>query len=255
MSELLSYNILGKGKPVVLLHGFLENKNMWEFMSFSDQNDLQLIMIDLPGHGNSAVYNEVNTMEFMAEKVKEVLDEEHIYNYHIVGHSMGGYVALALAELDSKAINSLGLFFSSPFADSPEKKEQRLRAAQLANSNKEEFIRLGIRALFNPHRTKDLSKELAQATAMANTTKKEGIAPALKGMRVRKDRSEILERTLFPKFWIYGEYDTAVDKDQVESFLKDKDKIKEYRLPIGHMGHLESPEICDAIIREFLETL
>ncbi len=115
MSQLLSYNIVGEGKPVVLLHGFLENKNMWNFLAFSDVNDFQFIMIDLPGHGNSPTYQEVHSMSCMAEKVWEVLQEEGIKNFQILGHSMGGYVSLALAEQHPNAINSMGLLFSSPF--------------------------------------------------------------------------------------------------------------------------------------------
>ncbi len=255
MSALLSYNIVGKGKPVVFLHGFLENKNMWNFMAYSDQNNIQFILIDLPGHGNSPVYEPVHSMGFMAEKVHEILEEEKIKNYHVMGHSMGGYVALALAEQNPKAVNSLGLLFSTPFSDTPERKEQRLKAAEIAEKNKKDFVRLGVRALFNPHRINDLQEEVDEATAMAMNTPDGGIAPALRGMRERPDRSDVLETTIFPKLWIYGEYDPVVNVEEVQNYLAGKDKIQDYRLPIGHMGHLESPDILSTIIFEFLNTI
>ncbi len=253
MSQLLAYNIVGKGKPVVLLHGFLENKNMWNFLAYSDWNDFQYIMIDLPGHGNSVTTKSELSMEYMAEKVLEVLQEENIDNAHFVGHSMGGYVSLALAESHPEVFNSLGLFFSSPFEDNEEKKEQRTRAIDIAEKNKNDFIRFGVRNLFNPYELDNMQDEIQQATDMAMGTSMEGVIGAIRGMRDRKDTSAVLQANNFPKCWIYGEFDTAVDANKVEQFLVDLPLIEDYKLPIGHMGQWESPAICRAIINDFLK--
>lgn len=255
MDKSLSYTVLGKGTPVVFLHGFLENKNMWDFLQYSDYNNIKYILIDLPGHGNSPNYSDVHTIPFMAQKVEEILEKEKIQKYHLVGHSMGGYVSLALAEKSPDKMKSLGLFFSSPFEDSAAKKTQRIKSAEFVKINKEEFVRLGVRGLFNPNKIKELQPQIQQAYDMAIKTSTQGISAALLGMSERKDTSQVLLRKDIPIFWIFGEYDHAIDKEKIDAFLFKKDYILEYELPIGHMGHLEAPQICNTIIHQFYKDL
>ncbi len=252
MTNKLAYNVVGEGKPVILLHGFLENKNMWNFLSYSDQNDCQYIMIDLPGHGNSPVYSDIHEMSFMAKKVHEIVEELQLGHAHFVGHSMGGYVALAYAQMFGTTMDSLGLFFSSPFADSPKKKEQRERAAELAQENREDFVRLGIKNLFNRHEWDNLQSQMQSASQMAMNTPIEGITAALLGMRDRDDTSAVCQSPEFPIFWIYGLYDTAVDAHKVDAFLDTEPRLKGYKLPIGHMGHFEAPDVCTSILNNFI---
>ena len=114
---MLNYEISGAGKEkLVLLHGFMENLMIWEEMETHLSEDFTLIKIDLPGHGLSKIYREIHTMELMAEEVKKLTDHLKLENFHLLGHSMGGYVSLAFAEKFPETLKSLTLFFSTYFA-------------------------------------------------------------------------------------------------------------------------------------------
>jgi pimeloyl-ACP methyl ester carboxylesterase len=97
MHDLLNYRVFGNGHPVVFLHGFLEDVSMWEFLT-SQQIPFQAICIDLPGHGLSQLTDDSPSLAFMADEVLKVLDFLKLSEFHIVGHSMGGYVALLIKE-------------------------------------------------------------------------------------------------------------------------------------------------------------
>ena len=98
-NTLLNYRVVGNGYPVVFLHGFLESISMWEYLSLSQNN--QKILIDLPGHGTSDfTKTTLFSMQSVAKEVKRVIDELNIQEYHLVGHSMGGYIGIELMKID-----------------------------------------------------------------------------------------------------------------------------------------------------------
>src|SRR5690554_3916601 len=113
---MLNFKVEGKGNPVVLIHGYLENMQMWEDYAKQLSKDFQVIRMDLPGHGDSAVLNEIHSMELVAREIKEVLDFLKITKTLVVGHSMGGYVSLALTELFPEKVKALVLMNSSSLA-------------------------------------------------------------------------------------------------------------------------------------------
>ena len=95
----IDYTATGKGTAVVLLHGFLENQTMWQYLAPVLATKYRVITIDLLGHGNTDCLGYVHTMEDQADMVHHVLHELKIRKSVLIGHSMGGYVALAFAEL------------------------------------------------------------------------------------------------------------------------------------------------------------
>lgn len=92
----------GKGTAVVLLHGFLENQTMWDDTVAVLSKKYRVITIDLLGHGLTENLGYIHTMEQMAEAVREVLVHLKVRKSFFVGHSMGGYVALAFAVRNGK---------------------------------------------------------------------------------------------------------------------------------------------------------
>ena len=99
---MLHYKISGAGPVVVFLHGFLESSTMWDFLPLSELQ-VKKVMIDLPGHGASAEIEEFPpSIEVFADQVSEVVDQLDISAYDLVGHSMGGYVALELKRKDHR---------------------------------------------------------------------------------------------------------------------------------------------------------
>ena len=122
------YEDAGKGSAVVLLHGFLENVTIWNSLKEELLSRYRVITIDLLGHGKTGCLGYVHTMEMMAETVKAVLDELMVRRVSLIGHSMGGYVALAFAEAHPDDVKALVLVNSTTSADSEVKKKNRDRA-------------------------------------------------------------------------------------------------------------------------------
>jgi len=136
----ISYTDSGEGNVIVLLHGFLENKKMWAaYVTFFSEK-YRVITIDLLGHGESDCLGYIHSMEENANAVHEVLDVLKIEKAIILGHSMGGYVGLAFAELYPQHIQKLVLLNSTSKEDSAEKKLNRTRAIKAVKQNYVSFV-------------------------------------------------------------------------------------------------------------------
>jgi pimeloyl-ACP methyl ester carboxylesterase len=246
---MLNYKTSGNGKEkLVLLHGFMENLTIWDEMEEFLSDKFSLIKIDLPGHGDSKVYHETPTMEFMAEKVKEITDFLKLEKFHLLGHSMGGYVSLAFAEKFPEVLKSLTLFFSSYLADDAEKKEQREKSLRIIKEAYPGYVNAGIPNLFNPNEKDFLEGKIENAKKIALSTENSGVMAAVKGMIARTDKSALLEKFEEKILIIAGKHDNAVKTEVLLENLPDKTNIKSYVLDSGRNGHWEKPEICAAII-------
>lgn len=254
---MLNYEISGNGKKqLVLLHGFMEDNTIWSDMEKHFSKDFTLIKIDLPGHGKSEIYNAVNTMDFMAEKVKEVIDSLHLNKINILGHSMGGYVSLAFAEKFTELLESITLFFSTALADDDEKKQIRRRSIAVIDENFETFVNTSIPNLFSNNEKDILEGKINFAKSIAKSTNKEGVKSAQLGMAERPTRTNILENSDTKILIIAGKYDNAVKTESLLKIIPEKTNIKTYVLDCGHNGHWEKPTICAEIINtELLHNL
>ena len=145
----LSFTDEGKGKAVVFLHGFLETKAIWIYFSKQLSISHRVITIDLLGHGQTDCLSYVHTMEEMAEAVQAVLIHLKLRKYFLVGHSLGGYVSIALAENNPDNIKGLVMFHSTAKEDSKQKKTDRGRAIKVVKKNAQLFIKEAIPNLFN----------------------------------------------------------------------------------------------------------
>ena len=246
---MLHHEISGKGKkPLVLLHGFMENTTIWNEMEAHLSKDFTLIKIDLPGHGKSKVYQEIHTVELMAEKVKEVIDALKLEKINLLGHSLGGYVSLAFAENFPEILESMTLFFSTTVADDEEKKAIRRRSIAVIDENFETFVKTSIPNLFSNNEKDILEGKIELAKNIAKSTNKEGVKAAQLGMAERPDRTEILENLDAKILIIAGKYDNAVKTENLLKIIPEKTNIKTYVLDCGHNGHWEKPTICAEII-------
>ncbi len=250
----ISYSDTGKGTAVVLLHGFLENKNMWsEFISdFSKKN--RVITIDLLGHGETECLGYIHSMEDNADVVHEVLSHLRIRKAVIVGHSMGGYVALAFAELYPDTLKAFVLLNSTSRADSEERKINRDRAVKAVKQNYANFIRLSIGNLFSEDNREKLTVEIEKVKTEALKTPLQGIVASLEGMKTRKDREVLLHLTSYPKVLLLGEKDPVLNytetKEQIEST-----NVQLITFPDGHMSHIENKNELKKTLLNFFKTI
>ncbi len=254
---MLNYEISGNGpQSLVLLHGFMENLLIWEEMEKYLAKDFTLIKIDLPGHGLSKVSQEVFSMDFMAEQVKKVTDNLKLEKFHLLGHSMGGYVSLAFAEKFADKLKSITLFFSTFLPDDEEKKQQRRKSHRIIMESFPNYVRAGIPNLFNENEKDILEGKIELAKEIALATKPERALAAVKGMTERPDRTKVIENFEGKILVLAGKYDNAVKSDLLFKKLPEGTNIKSYLLDCGHNGHWEKPEVCAAIINtELLHNL
>lgn len=243
----------GKGRVVVLLHGFLGSHEIWESTINDLSKSYRVIAIDLPGHGQSACFGYVHSMELMAKCVKSVMDFLKLKKYVIVGHSMGGYVSLAFADLFPDNLKGFCLYHSTAYADSDEKKSDRLRAIHVVKSNKAIYTNSTIRNLFAAKNLKYLKDEVSFAAKIAKQTGKQGIVAALHGMRDRPGRDLILGLVEYPIMMVIGEQDNVLPYAQLlEQSQLIKNKTILYLEHDGHLGFLESPKHSNKELRKFL---
>ena len=248
----ISFSDTGKGTAVVLLHGFLENKTMWKDLAPILSHKNRVITIDLLGHGATDSLGYVHSMEDNAEIVKVVLSHLRIRKAVFVGHSMGGYVALAFAELYPNAIKGLVLMNSTAKEDSEERKHNRDRAIKAVKQNYINFVRLSVANLFSENNQKRLEKEIENVKLEALKTPLQGIVASLEGMKTRKDRQFILRDGQFPKLLILGEKDgVLIYKDNLLQI--ENTDVKLVTFLDGHMSHIENKEELGKVLLEFLK--
>jgi pimeloyl-ACP methyl ester carboxylesterase len=251
--EKVTYSDRGKGRVVVLLHGFLGSHEIWKSVADNLSKSYRVISIDLPGHGQTPCFGYAHSMDLMARCVKTVLDQLKLKKYVLIGHSMGGYVALAFADLFPEHLRGMCLFHSTAFSDSEEKKNDRLRAIEVVKANKTVYTRNTIRNLFAAKNLKYLKEEVTFAYTIAKQTSKQGIISALHGMRDRPNRYLILGFVKYPVMMVIGELDNVLPYEQL---LEQTDMIENktvlYLEHDGHFGFLESPRVSNKALRVFL---
>lgn len=252
MAKGLHYELFGEGPITIFLHGFLESSTMWEPLNLTELPGTKLL-IDLPGHGKSPLSDpsEVPSMKFMATEVGRVLSLLKIDEYHVLGHSMGGYVALELFANTPKGISKpsyVTLLNSNFWSDSEVKQADRLRVARIAYTGKELFINEAIPNLFA--RPVDFQKEIAALKQEAKAMTSEAIAYAALAMRARTDYTELVLKNPACFKIIHGTLDRLVGVDELISRLTPPAvHITPELILIPNAGHMAHWEATDEVVK------
>ena len=241
-------------KCVVLLHGYLESLMVWEDFIPHLYKQLRVVTLDLPGHGISVVNGECHTMEYLADVVADLMASLGVERYTVVGHSMGGYVALAVAEKYADRLEGVVLLSSTPNPDTDEKRENRRREIALVKSGKKDMLaRVAPEAGFavvNRPRMKDY---IADLTEQVHLTEEEGIVALLNGMIERKDQNEMLQKSAVRQLFILGKQDGYIPMEVAEAMVARHPQAEVAWLEeSGHMGFLEQPEACAEALLKFM---
>lgn len=241
----------GSGQPLVLIHGFCESGRMWNYFAEELSAYFRVICPDLPGFGDSPIFGDQITLEEVAVQLEEWMAENHIQDPIVIGHSLGGYVTLALLELMGSGLKAIGLFHSTAFPDDEEKKEMRNRTITFLKKNGvEKFVTSFVPPLFPENRREELSAEIQAAIEDAKRSSLDGLIAYAGAMRDRKDRVEILRNFKGPKLLIAGTEDGAV---KIEASRAQQDAFSHYieLHGVGHMGMVEEREKTVEVVREF----
>lgn len=253
--KLIAYQIEGEGTPVVLLHGYLESMTVWDDMAKKLSENFSVIRLDLPGHGKSSVFGDTHSMEFMADAVKNVLEAEGHKSCFLVGHSLGGYVALAFHEKYPDFLRGLSLFHSHPFADTEQVKLNRQKEIDLVlKGQKMEIFNTNIPKLFADFNLSKFSGVVEKMKQEAMQFHGEGIIANLNGMMQRPGREELLKQTQKPFLLIAGKWDKYIHYDKIISQIVLPEKGKLFTLEqSGHLGFVEESEKAFKVISDFVE--
>ncbi len=247
----------GEGMPVVLLHGFCETARMWDDF-VRHLPGYRFIRPNLPGAKPSELPAGMLSVEYMAEAVAAVLDACELSGAVVVGHSMGGYVALAFAERHADRLLGLGLFHSHPFADTAEKKEVRDKHIAFVRRNGPiMYAKQLFPTLFAPEWRADYRmtlEKLKHELAQAYTT--EGVVAQLEAMRERPDRSAVLRQLDRPVWILIGEKDEAVPLEMSLAMASLPQEADIHLLPqVGHMGMFTAERQTARLLRSWLRSL
>ena len=241
-------------KCVVLLHGYLESILVWEEFIPLIYKSVRVVTLDLPGHGISEVKGSVHTMDYLADVVSAALKALDIESAYIVGHSMGGYVALALCERHPEQVEGVVLLHSTPNADSEEKRKNREREISLVKSGKKELLAqtapgAGF-AADNRSRCKDFIEDLVEIVHM---TEDEGIVALLGGMMARKDQNDMLRQLSVPQLFIFGRKDEYIPEAVAQTIAEAHPQAKVVWMDnSGHMSFVEQPQQCAQALLSFV---
>lgn len=246
------YTDSGKGTAIILLHGFLENSSMWNKIEKKLSKKHRVICVDLLGHGQTGCLGYIHTMEMMADAVQTVITHLKIRRYFIVGHSMGGYVSLVLAERLPDNIKGLVLMNSTTKPDSPERIEIRTRGIEVAKTNYQAIVEMSIANLFKPENVKKFAKDIKTLKKEALKTPLQGYIAAQEGMKTRQDLEVLLHFSPYKKMIIIGKADPVLDYNTILQQIENTDvKLVEY--PDGHMSYIENESEILQELMHFIE--
>jgi pimeloyl-ACP methyl ester carboxylesterase len=254
------YRLEGKGKPVLLMHGFAEDGNIWNKQINALKENYLLIIPDLPGSGKSEMLDGTRTMKDYAEVVKAIADEvifknkeENQNQFCLIGHSMGGYITLAFAEKYPELLNSFGLFHSSAFADNEEKKATRRKGIAFIKKNgTEAFLKSSIPNLFCEKTRDEKPQLIKQLFDIAKDISPKVLIQYYEAMILRPDRISVLQSFNKAVLFIIGKEDNAVPLQaslgQCHIPAISSVHILEHS---GHMGMWEEPQLSDSYLVSF----
>ncbi|MCD4723593.1 MAG: alpha/beta hydrolase [Bacteroidales bacterium] len=248
----ISFADRGEGNVLVLLHGFLENKSIWNYFSKKLAEDFRVITIDLPGFGGSECLGRIHLMDQMANAINKVLQYLEVKSCLMIGHSMGGYVTLAYAAKYPGKLKGFGLFHSHALADNPEAKLNRNRAISIVEADRGGFIYNFIPDLFDPENVSKHEKEIKKLFAEALLTSREAIIAALEGMKYRTDKLDVLINARVPVLFILGKKDSRIpfEKALAQAALPPICEILVLDR-VGHMGFIEARKLTLKAIEGF----
>jgi len=208
----ISFTKRGSGKPAILLHGFPMNKNIWN--AFAEELSKRFLVYtpDIPGFGESEILPSPFSLEDVADELLGWVEENNIRESVIVGHSMGGYIALAMIEKKPELFSGIGLFHSTAYADSEEKKESRLKVVKFIDDN-------GVLAFTSNFIEPLFADANHNAIPFVKDVTIKATAEAVKGytiaMRNRQDRLITLKKFNKPVLFIAGDCDAGIPVDSI----------------------------------------
>jgi len=253
----IHYTDQGNGSPIVLIHGYLETSEIWSSFAKKLSGNFRVITVDMPGHGKSDSYDAVYTMDYMATCISKLLEHLRVMKAFVTGHSLGGYITLAFADLYPEMLSGYCLLHSQPFSDDADKIQKRNTEIDLVRAGeKETFIPDNIRKLYSADNLLKFSLALLRSQEIALKIPRETIIRVLKGMIARPSRVLVMESGRIPCLWILGAFDNLIDCKTIQTKVRLPENAEIVILKnSGHMGFIEEEELSVKVIDGFVKRL
>jgi len=240
-------------KQYILLHGFCLDHHIWDESKELVEEEMEIFTPDLPGFGKEPALREVLTMEALATWLREWAKERGIQRFSLLGHSLGGYIALEYARKYPDDLEGIGLIHSHAFGDNPVKRAERQRAAEfIARHGSVPYLRESVPVLFSEEFRIRKAAVVADVISRSRHIDPDVIIRYLKAMSLRSNREEILKNWKRPALFVMGAQDALIPlNDNIrQSLLTDVSSIKIIE-DAGHMAMIEDPEQVAQALLDF----
>ncbi|OIR12847.1 2-hydroxy-6-oxo-6-(2'-aminophenyl)hexa-2,4-dienoic acid hydrolase [mine drainage metagenome] len=271
------YRVEGKGKPVVLIHGFPEDGSIFNRQIDFLKEHCLLIVPDLPGSGLSELLDNRTqitenrmtddgdktvirhpssyiSIDDYADCIKAMLEHENISSCIMLGHSMGGYITLAFAEKYQNLLSGFGLIHSTAFADNEEKKSNRQKAIDFMEEHGAfAFVKTGIPNLFSLQSKEAFPQKIASLIEKSKDVSTKACQQYYAAMMNRPDRTHVLKGNPLPVLFVIGEEDVAAPLNDLLQQIDLPESVYIHILKgVGHMSMLEAPDDLNKFLLDYI---
>jgi pimeloyl-ACP methyl ester carboxylesterase len=247
----LSFEESGNGQDVVLLHGFPFHQGIWNSFAEKLSHSFHVYTPDLPGFGKSAILSSPFTIDDVADALISWITTQKLNHPVLIGHSLGGYVALAAAKKNPELFSALVLFHSTGYADSAERKQSRNKVLEFIDAN-------GVKAFTSNFIAPLFADPQHLAIPLVKSIAENSSAEAVKGytqaMRDRSERTDVLRTFTGPILFLGGNKDQGISVESIreQAAISINAQVK-ILADVAHMGMLENEKESLEIIRAYVE--
>lgn len=247
----IHYREAGSGHPIIFLHGFCDTHELWNEFIQPFTTSYRVLTPDLPGFGKSEILLAPFSINQVADALAEWVRSLGMDRFVVVGHSLGGYIALALLERHPGLLAGLVLFHSTPYPDSQERKKIRNKVIEFVNENGvAPFIETFVPGLFA-----DKKHPAIPATRLrCGQTRSGSLVGYAEAMRERPDRSEGMQNAQIPLLTMGGVKDSLIPIEDLRNLAAKAPKIRLIELEeTGHMGMFEAKKQAQNILSSYMQ--
>ena len=252
----LHYRKIGVGAATLLIHGFGEDGNVFNQGIKHLPEQGMLLIPDLPGSGESEIWPAAEpSLNDFALAMNAILEKEGIEKCRIMGHSMGGYIALAFAEQFPVKMIALALLHSTAYADSEERIQKRRQAIEFIDrEGAAAFLHISLPGLFAPAFREQRKEVIDSLFTSMKKVSGSTLIQYYRAMIQRPDRSKLLEIAPYPVMFIIGQEDEIIKASDTHQLADITANAYIHVLNnVGHMSMLEAPESFANLLLYFME--
>lgn len=256
MGALPAIHDTGEGAPLLLLHAFPLDASQWDHQVAALSGRYRCLRPDYWGCGSSPPPEGEATLDEYAVAVVRALDALDVDRFHVVGASMGGYVAFALMRTAPERVLSLTLANTRATADSDEVRAGRLTLAETVEreGSVESIVEPNVQRLLGEHGRHEVHVTDPMRGRIRRCTPA-GVAHCARAMAARPDSTGMLAGIAIPALVIVGSADEVIPRADIEELAAAIPAARAEVMPSGHLTNLEDPPSFTEQLRRFLESV